>query len=143
MCYHAHLPACRSFYPPEPPPPGGESNLLAALQTVGWDAPADLAADVGEPFYPPLGSVLAEKALTNKQRTRLDEYRRRRQAALEALRAGLRQNPPVIPNQEEVLGRLEAGSLLDLSLFRRCAQFAREYPILAARRELGWGHYRV
>jgi hypothetical protein len=95
------------YYPPEPPPPGGESTLLATLQTVGWNAPPELAVDVGEPFYPPLGSVLAEKTLTRKLRGRLDEYRRRRQTALEALRAGLRQQPAAIPNQEELLGGLE------------------------------------
>jgi endonuclease YncB( thermonuclease family) len=44
---------------------------------------------------------------------------------------------------EQVVPRLARAENLDLSLLRRCVQFAREYPILAARRQLGWGHYRV
>lgn len=66
------------FFPPEPPPLGS----IGANGTIGpWPisrllrAPPELAAYLGEPFYPALGTLLALHDLSRWSRRRVEEYR--------------------------------------------------------------------
>ncbi|MBI5770348.1 MAG: hypothetical protein HZA93_21410 [Verrucomicrobia bacterium] len=77
------------FYSPEPPALGAVVDRIAPLLVPSWNAPAELAPFVGEPFYTPLASRLAERNLSNSERRRLETYRTRRDEAVRELRSWL------------------------------------------------------
>lgn len=61
------------YFPPQVPRLDAHI-ALPNLTESGWPAPAELAAYVNEPFYAPLGSRIAEKTLSKKQRQRVETY---------------------------------------------------------------------
>lgn len=76
------------FFPPMPPPldrPVGR----AAAQSTRFPAPPDLAPYVCDPFYPALGTRLATRTLSAKQRAQLDAYRAAKLALQNELRTEL------------------------------------------------------
>lgn len=72
------------FFPPSPPPLGGPVPLADIRESV-CPAPAELAAYVGEPFYPQLGTRLAAASPDE----RLNEQLQQRLSAFRAARTGL------------------------------------------------------
>src|SRR5687768_1459840 len=76
------------FFPPNPPPLG--RPVQRGLPPGGrFPAPPELAQYVSEFFYPPLGTRLATKGLSDKLRTRLDAYRAAKLGLQNELRAEL------------------------------------------------------
>jgi hypothetical protein len=76
------------YFPPLPPPldrpvPRGSS------QSVRFPAPPDLAAHVGDYFYPALGTRIVTRTLSEKLRTRLDAYKATRLKLQNELRTEL------------------------------------------------------
>ncbi len=95
------------YYPPAPPPPGGEIDPLPSLLEPNWDPPEALRDYVGELFYPVVGSRLAERDLSRRQRSRLDAYVAKRSALVAALRAALDGKAALPPDHAEAVRRLE------------------------------------
>ena len=116
------------FYPPLPPIPGEGIDRLGALQQPGWDAPAELAEIVGEPFYPQLGSLLTEDRISSKQRARLATYLERRHAPIDNLRRALAASSPSLPAEAQAVEVEDAAE--ELRTFLALAEFA-------------WGRHRV
>ena len=62
------------FFPPTPPPLGRLVSRLTPPAGGRFAAPADLAAYVNEPFYPPLSTRLQRNNLSDKLRQKLATY---------------------------------------------------------------------
>jgi hypothetical protein len=77
------------FFPPSPPPLGRAVAHGAATPSGRFPPPAELAAYVGEPFYPQLSTRLATKTLSPKLRAALEAYRDRKVALQAELRGEL------------------------------------------------------
>ena len=78
-------------FPPTPPPLDRAISHAAQPMPPRFTPPAELAADINEPFYAPLSTWLLEKALTDKMRERLSAYHSAKTSALTELRAALEQ----------------------------------------------------
>lgn len=75
------------FFPPNPPPLG---RAIGRAPATGRNvAPAELASYVNELFYPPLGTRLATRTLTDKLRAQLERYRATKVALQTELREEL------------------------------------------------------
>jgi hypothetical protein len=86
------------FYPPYPPPLGRAISRPPQTATPGRTAaPAELAAYVNEPFYPPLGTRLATQTLSPRLRAQLEQYRAARTTLLAELRSTLERVVAVDP----------------------------------------------
>ena len=96
------------FFPPGPPPPGGEIDPVTPLLEPNWDPPAGLEPYVGEVFYPIVGSRLAERDLSRRQRARLDAYVGRRTDLVAALQAWVDRQAPLPSGHDEAVRQLEA-----------------------------------
>lgn len=92
--YRPYTPPPRSgrflaFYPPMPPLYGSvvpePTKAYTFYDGRNADAPDELADFVGEIFYPALGTRLFDGSVTGKVQDRLDAYRKRRAALLDAL----------------------------------------------------------
>ena len=78
------------FFPPVPPPLDSEIPVLAPLD-AGPPAPQELAAFVGETFYPLLGTRLASDDLPKALRARIVAYRDAKAAILSELRSRMQE----------------------------------------------------
>lgn len=123
------------YFPPEPPAAGAGIDRIGPLLTPTWDAPPELAAYIGEPFYAPFGTLVAERALTSKQRKRIDEFFAKRRQLREALHArgaaAEDLSNPAEPSfeQAEALAKLEAE--------------ADDLRRVFCKNDVGWGSYRT
>lgn len=75
------------YFPPAPP--ALDQAVSTDTTTQGLMAPPELAAYVGEIYYPPLGARLARGTLTSKLRAAIARHRADKQALLDELRAEL------------------------------------------------------
>ncbi|MEO6244299.1 MAG: hypothetical protein ABIQ12_02585 [Opitutaceae bacterium] len=85
------------FFPPNPPPLGRMFTRATGAPAGRFPPPAELAAYIGDPFYPQLSTRLFTKSLAPKLSTQLDTYRNRKLALLGELRGELdllRDAPP-------------------------------------------------
>ena len=105
------------FFPPTPPPLG-RALPKGAPATGRLAAPAELAAHVNEPYYPPLGTRLATKTLSAKLRAQVDQYRTTKLALQNELRAELERvqslDPGARANALAALARQQAPALAAL-----------------------------
>ena len=76
------------FFPPNPPPL--DRSIARTVSTSGrYAAPAELAGYVDEIFYPPLGTRIYTKTLSDRLRGQVEHYRTTKQALQNELRAEL------------------------------------------------------
>ena len=129
------------FYPPVPPALGAAVERILPLYTPTWDAPAELAAYINEPFYALLGTQLAERALSRKHEQRLREFRARRDEARATLRARLQgaagpaaatPTPAAIEAEADALRSLLYNEELDWNRHRGWELQSGAAPIMAA-----------
>lgn len=87
------------FFPPTPPPLGRLVSKLAtpALTSGQREAPPELAPFINESFYAPVSTLMIERKLSDRMRSRLEQFRSDRAALLVDLRAVIAQNREVEP----------------------------------------------
>ncbi len=88
------------FFPPVPPPLDSEIPVLAPLD-IGPPAPADLAAFVGEDFYPLLAQRLAADDLPKPLQSRILAYRAAKVALQSEMRSVLQGLKDAEPDSRE------------------------------------------
>lgn len=105
------------FFPPIPPPLD-RLPARGATQASRFSAPADLSNYLTEFFYPLLGSRIATKALSDKQRAQLDSYRTAKLALQNELRAELQKlrgiEPPARAEALAALSRRQTPKIAEL-----------------------------
>ena len=82
-------------FPPMPPPLDRPITHVVSSLPPRFTPPADLAADINEPFYAPLSTWLLERALSDKMRDRINALHTAKANALSELHAALEQTRDV------------------------------------------------